>query len=183
MSRKMHKQRTFGLKRPRGFSLLELMVAISVISIVGIVLLNRLSYYQEMAEKADMEYTVSAIKSALRMRMASLMIEGRAQEFRSLAQENPMDWLEKKPANYLTLQLPVDPRFSLAGQWYFDAPNRMLVYLPKHNDYFQPDKSGQKRVRLQVTYLRNEAAHVNDNRPNRPTDSVAVTLIEPYKWF
>lgn len=179
----MPTHRTFGLQRRGGFSLLELMVALTVISIVGIVLLNRLSYYQEMAEKADMEYTVSAIKSALRMRMASLMIEGRAQEFRLLAQENPMDWLEKKPANYLTLQLPVDPRFSLEGHWHFDAANRMLVYLPKHNNYFQPDKSGQKRIRLQVTYLRNEATAANDQRPDRPTDSVAVALIEPYKWF
>ncbi|HEY8100803.1 MAG TPA: type II secretion system protein [Burkholderiaceae bacterium] len=183
MPREVRTQKTFCARRLSGFSLLELMVAVMIISIAGIVLLNRLSYYQEMAEKADMEYTISALKSALRMRMASLMIDGRAQEIRSLALENPMDWLEKKPANYLTLQLPRDPRFTLEGNWYFDSANRVLAYQPKHNNYFQPDSSGQKRIRLQVTYLRNEAVPANDNHPNRPTDSVAVTLIEPYKWF
>lgn len=171
------------MRRICGFSLWELMVSVTVISIVGIVLLHRLAYYQEMAEKADTEYTISALKSALRMRMASLMIDGRAQEIRFLALENPMDWLEKKPANYLTLELPHDPRFTLEGQWHFDSANRVLVYQPRHNNYFQPDSSGQKRIRLQVTYLRNEAVPANDNRPNRPTDSVAITLIEPYKWF
>ncbi|MGZ3236522.1 MAG: type II secretion system protein [Burkholderiaceae bacterium] len=176
-------QKTFCTRSLRGFSLLELMVSVMVISVAGIILLNRLSYYQEMAEKADMEYTISALKSALRMRMATLMIEGRAQEFRSLAQENPMDWLEQKPANYLTLELPHDPRFTLAGHWYFDSAKRVLVYLPKHNDYFQADGYGQKRVRLQVIFLRNEALAVNDKRPNRPTDSVAIALIEVYKWF
>jgi general secretion pathway protein G len=174
---------TFGMKKLRGFSLLELTVTVTVISIVALTLLNRLSYYQEMAEKADMEYTISALKSALRMRMAKLMIEGRAQEFRALAEQNPMDWLEKKPANYLTLEVPHDPRFSLEGTWYFDSTARVLTYIPKHNEYFQPDRSGQKRVRLHLVYLRNEAVGSSDERITRPTDSVAVALIEPYKWF
>lgn len=173
----------FPVRKFRGFSLLEFLVGVISIGIIATILLNRLLYYQEAAEKTNMEYTMSMMKSALRSRMASLLIEGRAQEYIRLAQENPMDWLEPKPDNYLGKLANPDPGQLAAGNWYFDSANGTTVYLVGRGKYFQPDTTGQKRVRLRVTFVRNRANSQSNHDPIEPTDTVALSLVEPYKWF
>ena len=63
--------------RKRGFTLVELAVAISVIAVLAAVLLNRLAYYKELAEKAAMESMVRIIKTGLQIRLAELIITNR----------------------------------------------------------------------------------------------------------
>lgn len=171
------------MRRPKGFSLLELMVSVSLIGIAMTILFERLSYYQEVAEKTNVEYTVKTIKRALRLRMAMLLVEGRAQEYALLAQENPMDWLEKKPDNYLGRLSNPGVGQVPAGNWYFDSANRSLVYLVAVGGHFQPDSGGQKRLRLQVSLVRNQLDSSLSNDAPQASDSVALRLLEPYVWF
>ena len=84
-----------------GATLLEFAVTASVLGILAFVLLDRMTYYQERAEKANMEYTVATVKTALLVEFSTLMVEGRMQESPALLLRNPMDWLVPKPANYL----------------------------------------------------------------------------------
>lgn len=168
----------------RGFSLLELAVVVIVLGVVASMLLSRLRFYQEAAEKANVETTIGAVKSALRSRMASLLVEGRAQEYVQLAQQNPLDWLDVMPPNYVgKLPLPggagVPP-----GSWYFDPEDRMLVYMVKNGNYFEPDSMGRKRIRLRVVLNPNFAPGSPDRSPDAHlTDSVSIALVERYRWF
>ncbi len=57
-----------------GFSLFELIVVVCIVAVVAGILLNRLHLYEEAAEKAAMQQTAAAIKSALQMRVAAYMI-------------------------------------------------------------------------------------------------------------
>lgn len=163
--------------------MLEFAVAVAAIGILSGILLNRLHYYQELAEKADMEYTIGAIKSALSLRMATMLVDGRAQEFNLLAQENPMDWLEETPRHYRGRIANNIGGQTSAGGWYFDSDTRSLVYVVENGDHFQPNSDGRKRVRLRVISLRNQPSPTLDDGAAQATDSVALSLIEPYKWF
>jgi general secretion pathway protein G len=164
-----------------GFSRFELMIAVIVIGIIGGILLERLLTYQELAEKADMEFTISRFKSGLRLRMAHLLVTGRAQEFVRLANENPLDWLNAQPEGGMSAA-----RFSnqqlATGNWTFDASTKTLTYWVKSGRHFMPDSSGQKRVRLKIVYVRTQPITGNSNIVD-PSDSVALKLVEPYKWF
>lgn len=52
--------------RARGFTLFELVVAIMIAVALGTVFLERLRFYQEVAEKASMEATLRQIKTGCR---------------------------------------------------------------------------------------------------------------------
>lgn len=172
------------MKKVHGFSLLELLVAAILAAVLAFVLLNRLSYYREAAEKANVEYTISELKSALRIEMATMLVQGRVHDYELLARQNPMDWLEEKPANYHRPGLKNSaPEIQQAGYWYFDPIEHSLTYWVVHGDYFKPDKSGQKRIRLQVKLVRDESSSALDRNGDKPIVSVHLNAMEPYHWF
>jgi hypothetical protein len=167
----------------RGFSRAELLLVVALIGGLTTVLLDRLRYYQEAAEKAGMEYTISALRSALRLRLSTLMLEGRAQEARLLARQNPMDWLERKPDNYAGAFTRPAPGSIAAGNWYFDSDKHTLVYLVKNGRYFQPGADGEKRVRLKLILVHTQPATAGAGTKDLPTDSVQLQIDIPYRWL
>ena len=171
------------MKKVHGFSRFELMVVAVLLGIVSAMLLNRLRFYQEAAEKAQMEYTVSVLKSALRLRKAALLVEGRAYDYGSLALENPMDWLETKPANYSAQMNAVKSDSNQAGVWYCDRTDRTLNYVVDRGDHFKLDSTGQKRVRLHMVRV----PTVSDDgllKSGAPApESVVLELVVPFSWL
>ena len=87
--------------RAHGFSLFELLIAAGVISVIAVLLLDRLLDYQAYAERTAMEVTIVNMRSGLRLRVAELMTQDRMQEVGKLVNENPVHWLETPPPNYL----------------------------------------------------------------------------------
>ena len=71
-------------------TLIELVVVVCIIGVLGAVLLDRLRFYQEAAEKAAMEYNVGALKSALQLRVAAMLVRGEERNIESLANANPI---------------------------------------------------------------------------------------------
>ena len=165
----------------RNILLLEVLAAIALVGIVAAMFLNRLAYYQEAAEKANMELVISSMKSALRMRMATMMIEGHMAQYGKLADDDPMDWLEQKPDNYSSEILPAAPPEMRMGRWAFDKSSRILSYWPEHTDHLQPDSEGQHRIRLRVLPLTEKTGAPNERA--QLTTGVRIVLVEPYKWF
>ncbi|HEY6720193.1 MAG TPA: prepilin-type N-terminal cleavage/methylation domain-containing protein, partial [Burkholderiales bacterium] len=62
------------LRAVSGLTLIELIVVVCIIALCAALLLDRLRFYQEAAEKAAMEYTVGAVKSALQLRVAAMLL-------------------------------------------------------------------------------------------------------------
>jgi prepilin-type N-terminal cleavage/methylation domain-containing protein len=171
------------LKRSRGFTLLELVVVITVISILGMVALERLLTYREQAEKVAMEQTVGILRSAMNLQIANLVASQKTQQIGKLAGQNPMDWLAEKPGNYLGELHDPAPEQTAPGNWYFDPQERVLVYLVEYGNFFVPDGQGKKRARFQVVRIEPPAKEIRNGVDITSIDSVKLAAVEPYRWF
>jgi prepilin-type N-terminal cleavage/methylation domain-containing protein len=137
-------------RRERGFSLLELAVVAVVLSVLLAVLLNRLAFYQEAAERARFEYELRMYKTALQIRLAELILERREGEARMLEVENPTRWLSEKPTNYGG-EYPARPA---PGTWYFDQATREMVYVANSEKGLAINNvNGMKQLRFRIKII------------------------------
>lgn len=162
-------------RRPyqKGISWVELAVVLLVYGTVLAVLFDRLLYYQEVAEKISVEYVAVVLKSALREKMAELIIRNREADIPMLAEQNPFAWLARMPPSYCG-EVDTDPGPEMqAGCWYYDRSVRGMTYLVNSDRHFEPDSIGRKRIRYRLVVLK--GAQV--------TPSVELQLAEPYQWL
>jgi len=163
-----------------GFTLFELLVVIALISILAGVFLIRVRYTVEMAEKAAMEQTVAAIRSALRLQVATLITKDRVDEIPQLAKQNPMDWMAEKPKGYAGEYF--DPKIGEIpkGSWYYDLKDGNLVYLVDMGSHFASPAGGLKWIRYRVTVM-NEL--IPPENAERRFSGVVFKETEAYRWF
>jgi general secretion pathway protein G len=168
-----------------GFTLLELVVVICVVSVLGVVLLNRLQFYQRAAEKTAMEQTAGAIRSALNLRVASLIAKDRMDLLVELVKQNPMDWLAQKPANYAGEYFGDRAKDDVsAGQWYFDLKDRNLVYVVRNRTGLSSKNATGIPIRFR-TKLVNAAENfpgASGQIAGKPVEGVVLEQIDPYVW-
>ena len=164
-----------------GFTLLELIVVISVVAITATTALDRLFWYQSQAEKVTMEYNATMIKNGLWMGAASLMMAGRTPDIPALAEHNPMNLLAQKPANYLG---EIDGRKTEAlegGNWFYDDSKHQVVYVVGHRRYFMPEVPDDFTIRygMKVLYGEMELAP-----GSKVTYIAGITLVplSKYTW-
>lgn len=166
-----------------GMAKLEFAISVAIFGVLAAVLLERLSYVQESAEKVHMEATASALRSALFLKIAEHMTSGRTPEYEKLAQENPMDWLERKPPNYAGAftRPPYPPP---DGSWYFDKTVHILTYQVNLGRHFQPDALGLKQVQFYLKLQYGEAPPTGDVGDSpMPASGIKLVAIQPYRWF
>ena len=134
----------------RGFSLLELAVVSVVLSVLLAVFLERLTFYQEAAERARFEATLRIYKTAVQIRLAELMLERREGEARTLEVENPTRWLAEQPADYGGAY----PDRPAPGTWYFDGKTEELVYVVNSGrGLVTRGVNGMKQLRFRVKII------------------------------
>jgi len=172
------------MRRTKGFTLIELIITISIIVILAGSLLSRVWFYQEQAEKAAMEQVASALQSSLVMQYGQLLTRGREAEVKNLLTENPVTWLMHKPPNYAGEFDDITLASIAPGSWGYDARTRDLVYVPSRNEYFVAGRDGHKWVRY---HLRLEyASEQNQGAAKKNVLNISSLLfepVEPYQWF
>jgi general secretion pathway protein G len=172
-----------GYQSSKGFTLIELIVVIIIIVVIMGLFLNRALYYQEQAEKTAMEQVAGTIQSALILQYGQVMTRGKSSDVATLVQDNPMNWLQKKPRNYSGEFYDPTPLAVESGNWVFDLKSRDLVYVVRNANYFKPGKDGKKWIRFHV------ATHYEASRLPSLQDAphglagVVFESIEPYAWF
>jgi prepilin-type N-terminal cleavage/methylation domain-containing protein len=171
----------YRLKKLYGFTLIELVVSISLIAVFSALALNKLFWYQGQAEKANMDYTASTIKSGLWLKAASLMMAERGFEIPALLKQNPFNLLEVKPTNYLGEINENNARSLKAGNWYFDRSNNQIVYIVGQRQHFTPAITDDYSVRFSMEILHGEIETSNGNKVNYVAGITLVPL-SYYVW-
>ena len=166
----------------KGFTLIELIVVITIVVILASMLLDRVQYYQEQAEKTAMQQVAGVLQSALTLQYGRMITRGMEADAPALVAENPMNWLAKIPGNYAGEYYDVTPRSVAPGNWVFDLKTRNLVYVVDNGDNFTLGKDGHKWVRYHVNLLYEAAPGMP---PNKTKELVGILFepIEPYQWF
>lgn len=172
---------TPAVQRQSGASRLELLVAAAVLAVVAVALLERLSFYQEYAEKAAMDLTIASMRAGMRSEVAGLLIADRVSEIQTLADRNPMSWLKSAPENYLG-ELDGPPAEEPRGKWYFDRKRRELVYTANNRRHFTPSVYRDYTVRVRPMRLLSIADPARAGRPKEP-EWVALVVVNDYRWF
>ncbi len=156
----------------RGASLLEFALAILVIAVVAVFFAERLLYYQERNEQAQMRLAVRLLDAALRIQMAELLIAGAPDAAQQL-QRNPFERVLLP--NYAgERDAPLPPSLA-AGQWYYDRTHRHAVYVVASGRYLinaRPHR--QIRYRVQVNVRPGTAQLV---------EGVRMMALDDYRWF
>lgn len=174
--------RILALRSSKGFTLIELIVVITIIVLLAGMLLTRIWFYQEQAEKAAMEQTAGAVQSSLVMQYGHLLTRGLDAEVKNLVKENPMNWLMQKPKNYVGEYFGITPAVIAPGNWAFDLKTRELIYVPYRTEYFDPGKDGLKWVRYRV-HLEYEPVPGSKNKGAQELTGVLFDPVERYHWL
>jgi len=138
-----------GRLRWSGFSLVELAVAIAVLSGLLYFLLDRVLYMQEVAEKTEVEETVRSINYGLRLEAASRLARGADAGRSPLEKENPIKWLQSPPRNYLG-EFAKAPEGAKPGYWHFHPGERQLIYKPNRAERLTVEGAKGKELRFAV---------------------------------
>jgi general secretion pathway protein G len=141
-----------------GFSLMELAVTGAIIAVLATALLNRVLFYQREAERLAVDQVVTVLRSALQLQLTSLTISGPRGDLVSLTEQNPMDWLEQRPVNYLGPIYAPQVRDVVPGSWYFDKKDKKLVYLFRSGDNFYSRERNQLNFKVKLVNNRVNSA-------------------------
>ncbi|MYM26131.1 hypothetical protein GTP46_26215 [Duganella sp. FT135W] len=139
--------------KQRGASLLEFAVTVSVIGILMALLLQRIWYYQDEAEKAAVEMTVANVRAALEIKVVEAKLPGRSIDLTIFTEENPLNLLKSKPANYAGELFNPNDKDIGAGNWCFNRTDKSLIYLLNKRISFVDAQSKRLKFKVKLFYL------------------------------
>lgn len=125
----------------RGFSLLELVVVIILISTLIGVAATRLLPYIDEAERVAVLRVEGQLRSSLMMEAAKRVVRGQSASISELEGANPVKFLLEPPKNYVGERLQREIEQSPTRRWYFEQDGQRLIYrlgepfgLPVHDE-------------------------------------------------
>ena len=137
----------------KGFSLLELVIVLTMIGVLIAIAINKLPAWQAQAERAAVENVAGSLRSALGIKVASFITQGDMAGIRALVGSNPMEQLAEIPGNYAGVKGGAEAAAVEGGQWYFDAVARQLVYRVRNAEVpGAPGVSGEVRLEVQLVF-------------------------------
>lgn len=169
-------------RRARGFSLLELVIVIVLVSLLVTIAIDRLVVLKAQAERVAMEQVIGNIRSGLTIRLAELMARGNLNDAARLAGTNPMLLLAVRPDNYLGELFGSDPAALELGHWYFDSRAGALCYLVESSQYFE-SALVPPRARFKINLVYEDTNR--NGRYDPETDALRgmqLAPMEPYVW-
>ena len=167
----------------RGFSLLELVIVIVIISVLLAVAISRLLALQVDAERVAMETVAGTIRSAIGIKIAEHIVNQDVPGLARLVGTNPMDRLAELPGNYLGVQDGVNPATLADGNWYYDRREGALVYLVRNTGFFRGglDNPPRARFAIRLVYSDRNGNGVFDPGVER-VEGLRLAPLEPYQW-
>lgn len=166
----------------KGFTLLELVVVIIIISILGLFAIDRIFVIRHAAEQAAVKQLVGTIKSALGLEVAQHALNGNMAAVVKLQKTNPILLLSQSPNNYIG-QKDDPTHITKPGVWYFDKKQKALIYNVTYKENFKTSLKGLPRIRYRIKLI------YNDRNKNKRFDihydgisGLDLVAIENFSW-
>jgi type II secretory pathway pseudopilin PulG len=140
-------------RRTCGFSLFELAVAAVVFSLVVGILLQRLAFYQDEAERAGVQLQLANMRTALHHKALQAALHSNPESMAALSGANPVAWLERAPVNYRGEIDDEKVSELMPGNWYFDRARRNLVYVFTSKKSFPVDSYERRYFKVEFAGL------------------------------
>ena len=171
----------FRNQQQEGFSLLELVVVIIIISVLLAIAIDRLMKLQVVAERAAMETVIGHLQSAIGLTISEHIAKDRIPELNNYIDSNPMALLADTPVNYLG-SFPGKPKNMETGSWWYDTNSRTLVYHVGNPQNFLSEgpENGLAKFKIRPVY--------DDNNHNGRFDNgdtlvgLKLTPLARYRW-
>ena len=168
-------------RNAHGFSLLELLVVIIIISTLLGFAIEKLLKLQVQAERSTMEAMIGTLQSAIALTISEHIAKDRIPELRNYLNSNPMALLSNTPINYLG-SYDTSPANPEPASWWFEQKNHELVYFVLNNDYFSTDSGQSRHAKFKIT------AVYDDNNTNGQFDrgdtlkGIRLKPVTKYQW-
>ena len=171
------------MRDERGFSFLELLIVVVIISVLVVVAIDRLLKLRFEAERVMVESVVGALRSALYIEFSASTARGEKNRLESLPGGNPMLSLSDRPDGYAGEFYGPDPAVFEAGTWYFDTRDRALVYVLRYPEQFVSPLGGPPRARFRIEPDYDDIDHNGRYDPGRdPLRGLKLVPVEPFSW-
>lgn len=171
------------MRDERGFSLLELVVVVVIVSLLALAAIDRLLKLRFEAERAGVQSVVTALKSALYIEFAAAAARGQLDRMAEAPGSNPMARLTETPELYAGEFYGAGAAGFEPGSWYFDTRERVLVYVVRFPEQFSSPLAGTPRARFAV------AADFDDRDGDGRFDAgrdalrgLKLVAVEPFSW-
>jgi hypothetical protein len=161
-------------RRQRGLTLLEFALVVVFMGLLMWLAMTKILRLEADVERVNVQRTVAALNSALAMEFAERVVDSRLDTVPELAGSNPMERLAQVPHNYLGPVQDPAPKDVMAGHWYYDADDRLLVYRVSHGDRFATPLEGPPRARFRVEVVTSE----RDGSPQ----GVRMVAVDAFEW-
>jgi type II secretory pathway pseudopilin PulG len=159
-----------------GITLLEVVIVLIIFSVLLGTVLESIYFYQGKAEQAAVQRLVANMRVALNSRQYQALIAGRRLDYRALALENPMTWLQAPPDNYRG-EIANSTKEKLApGCWYFDTVEHKLVYMFSSKKSFLGDSF--ERWFFKVEFNRLPTNTAKQVEPSQAEPGVALVQVD-----
>jgi general secretion pathway protein G len=151
----------------RGFSLLELVIVIVIVSVLLLVAIDRLLVLRFEAERVGVQSVIAAMRSGLSIEFAAAAARGQLGGVEAARGSNPMLRLADRPDSYAGEFYGADAALFEPGTWYFDTRDHAIVYIVRFPEQFVSQLAGTPRLRLSV-------------EPD--LDGIRLAPLEPFYW-
>jgi general secretion pathway protein G len=133
-------------------TILQAALYIAVVSVLALVLLERIQVYSAFAERAAVDATLNNVRSALYVRLAQDRLQGTLTREYLWDGDNPFELARVTVTNYAgVFSGPELPSALPEGAWGYDGGSREVVYRPSYPRGLRVEGGGTLlRYRLRV---------------------------------
>lgn len=166
----------------KGYSHLELILAIALIGILIAAALKMLVRFSVDAEQMDMRQVLESIDQSVISLMGQHLVDDELANLYPMQGHNPMRLLKVAPENYMGERGNADKKPG-TGYWYYNYDTRALVYRVKHDSYFNSwgPRDSEAEFKLIFKFTDNN----NNNRFDKEVDvaqGLELTPTHRYEW-
>jgi len=176
----MHKP----IKTISGFTQFELIVVVILISILGVVALNRMWGWRIAAERTMIKTVRGNIRSALGLETAQLALHNKLTQLPRLAGSNPFLFLAQAPSDYKGVLNDNNPETQQKGIWYYNPTQKAIIYTLRYNENFKTTLKGLPRIRFRVKLIYSDKNA--NHRYDADMDAIAgldLISLDKYEWL